>query len=76
MKVPYTKIVSVFSDEGSVEIKFVPQGSDDTADRRMVIRVSPHSDYIHVSFSGPNLNKRITKVESGANVAKIHYGAN
>ena len=74
MKVPYTKIVAVSSDEGSVDISFRPQGSD-SADRPIVVHITPHDTYIHLTLSCIG-DKRIKVDEShfGANVANIVYG--
>jgi hypothetical protein len=74
MKVAYTKIVAVSSNEGSVDIKFRPQGSD-TGDNPMTLHISPHDTCIHLALSGLD-DKRILvdKSEFGANAANIHFG--
>jgi hypothetical protein len=71
MKISYTHIVGVESDEGSVVVKFRPQGSD-SADRPLTVRVCLHSTYIHVNLSAGD--KVITKIENGANITNILYG--
>lgn len=71
MKIKHTHIVAVESDEGSVLIKFRPQGGD-SADRPLTVRVCPHNIYIHVNLSIGD--KEITEVEKGANIANIQYG--
>jgi hypothetical protein len=72
MKIAYTKIVGVESDEGSVSIKFRPQGSD-SGDKPVVLHISPHDTYIHLSMSNIG-EKRIKSVEQGANIANVFYG--
>jgi hypothetical protein len=74
MKVPYTKIVAVSSDEGGVDIKFRPKGSD-LGDIPMTVHICPHDNYIHLSLSG--LGDKQIKVDNsqfGANVANIAFG--
>lgn len=72
MKVAYTKIVGVESDEGSVAIKFRPQGSD-SADPPVIVRVSPHETYIHLSLSNIQ-GRRVLAAELGGNTAGINFG--
>lgn len=70
MKVKYTHIVGVESDENRVVIKFRPQGSD-SADRPLTVSITPHDRYIHVNTCLGE--KDITGVEHGANIANINY---
>ena len=50
MIISHTHIVGVESDQGSVNIKFRPQGSD-SADEPISIRLTPHSTYVHVNVN-------------------------
>lgn len=50
MKVTHTHIVGVESDQGSVNIKFRPQGSD-SADQPISVRVTVHTTYLHVNLN-------------------------
>lgn len=70
MKIKYTQIVGVESDENQVIIKFRPQGSD-SADKPLTVSVTPHDTYIHVNvcLSGKN----ITNVVHGANIVNFKY---
>ena len=72
MKVPYTKIVGVESDEGSVLIKFRPQGTDDL-DPPVTVRISPHATYIHLSLSNIQ-NRRVMSADLGGNYSSIKFG--
>ena len=72
MKILHTKIIKIESDENVVTITFRPKGSD-TADRPITITVTPHDDYLHLSFSGLG-DKRITNAELGCNTANVLYG--
>lgn len=71
MKIPYTKIVGVESDEGSVLVSFRPQNSD-SADKPLTVRVTPHDKYIHVhSCLG---DQSINRIEHGPNTVNINFG--
>jgi len=67
-KTPYTKIVAVNSDEGSVEIKFKPQGSDVDADP-ITLHISPHKDYVFMTIS----HSLISRIEQGANLLRAFF---
>lgn len=66
MIVQYTQIVGVESDQGTVKIKFRPQGSD-SADAPLSVQITPHTDYIHM-----NLNHcEFTEAEGGGNTRSL-----
>lgn len=71
MKVAFTQIIGVESDDNSVLIKFRPQGSD-TADNPLTVRVTPHDSYIHVNTC--LTGRDIDRVENGPNIVNIFYG--
>jgi hypothetical protein len=50
MKVAFTHVVGVESDQGSVVIKFRAQGSDAGAEP-LSVRVTPHSSYLHLNLN-------------------------
>jgi len=50
MKVTYTHIVGIETDEGSVRIRFRPCGSD-TEDNPVSIYISPHDTYVHLDLN-------------------------
>ena len=49
MKIEYTQIVGVESDQNSVKIKFRPQGSSSCAEP-VTVQISPHATYLYLNI--------------------------
>lgn len=72
MRVDYTKIVQVTSDDLGVEIKFRPGGSD-TSDQPRSIRITPNRNYIRLNLSCFGENE-VENVTHGPNIVEIITG--
>lgn len=72
MKVKYDTIVGVNSTQQHVEIKFRPAGSE-ASDLPETIHISPHADYLYLSFSWGGRDVQVVPNRVGANVAELRY---
>ena len=69
---PHTKIIHTISTPDYVEITCLLEG-EDSANSPLRLLISPHKRHINVHFSHLG-EKRVEKVESGANSADIMFG--
>jgi len=63
MKVKYTHIVGVESNESNVKIKFRPMGSD-SSDEPLSVSITPHETYLY-------LNLNYAEFENGGNTVQL-----
>ena len=72
MKVKYSRIVGVESNESGVTVMFRPAGSDES-DRPETISITPHDDRMYLTFSFGNRALEVKPGMIGANHAEINY---